>query len=173
MSKVKKLPSTFLYIPVQKVDVFPSSGSMVYARKLASAVSSTDTKEAPGRHREKNKSLRDISFTVESILIALRNFSLIFATDYLCQIPKRVWSSKQKRTLDIIWRRTLALLLMYFLPFPWYFTIIFFVSSSTGKQQYNWTTASKIQQANMVSSTNLSWCVTIKKKKPLKNSRQN
>lgn len=53
MSNVNKLPSTFLYIPVQKVDVFPSSGSVVYVRKLASAESSTDTKEAPGRHREK------------------------------------------------------------------------------------------------------------------------
>lgn len=55
-SKEKKLPSTFLYIPVQKVDVFPSSGSMVYVRKLASAESSTDTKEEPATPKE-NKNL--------------------------------------------------------------------------------------------------------------------
>lgn len=54
MSKEKKLPSTFLYIPVQKVDVFPSSGSMVYVKKLASAESSIDTKEEPATPKEKN-----------------------------------------------------------------------------------------------------------------------
>lgn len=82
--------------------------------------------------QRKKNSLRDISFTVESILIVLSNVSLIFATDYLCQILNRVWSSKQKLTLDNILWRTLALLLMHFLSFPWRCTSILFVPHPLG-----------------------------------------